>query len=170
MTLTQRITTKPGYRLLLIAALIAGGMTVDYRTNVKIDSTPIVIPEPAKHMELADYFDRKGSPHPERMATAVLETKKPRLLAAIAAVESSGGKETAVNKRSKAKGAFQVKQKHWGRVPNDVVEQALQADRILNDLYDENDGNLRKTLNAYGGSKDGKYARLVLSELQNVPR
>lgn len=149
-----------------ISALIIGAYAVSIEEQQKEIG---YVPEPSKWYELTDYFQRKGSPHPERMATAVLETQKPRLLAAIATVESNG-KETAKNKRSGAKGAFQVKEKHWGRVKHDVVEQALQADRILNDLYDEKDGNLRKTLNAYGGDTKGRYAVAVLKELESVPR
>ena len=149
-----------------VSALIIGA----YAASIEEQQHEIgYIPEPSKWYELADYFSRKGSPHPERMATAVLETQKPRLLAAIATVESNG-KETAYNKSSKAKGAFQVKSKHWGRVGHDVVEQALQADRILNDLYDEKDRNLRKTLNAYGGDTKGRYAVAVLKELESVPK
>lgn len=124
----------------------------------------------ARQIELADYFQRKGSPHPERMATAVLETKKPRLLAAVAVVESQG-KTTAYNRKSKAKGAFQVKEKYWGKVNRDVVQQALQADRILDELYNANNGDIKKTLNAYGGDKTKKqYANLILKELENVPK
>ena len=157
----------------ICASLICAGMTLDHTWKAREAAveqlSPRYIPEPSAHYDLADYFQRKGSPHPERMATAVLETKKPRLLAAIAAVESQG-KESAKNRKSGAKGAFQVKSKFHGRVSKDAVEQALQADRILDDLYDEKDGNLRKALNAYGGDTRGKYAKQVLAELQNVPR
>ena len=90
-------------------------------------------------------------------------------MAAVAAVES-GGKVNAINKHSKARGAFQVKEKYHGRVrihQGAEVAQALQSERILADLIEEK-GTLKKALNAYGGSSD--YARVVLAELQNVPR
>lgn len=158
--------------ILGVSALILGGYSAAYQYDhverFDNEKTVYVAPTP-QQIALTDYFQRKGSPHPERMATAVLETKKPRLLAAIASVES-GGKETAKNRKSGAKGAFQVKERHWGRVKHDAVEQALQADRILDDLYDESDGNLKRTLNKYGGDTRGHYAKMVLAELQNVPR
>jgi len=92
-------------------------------------------------------------------------------MAAVAAIESNG-KVNAVNKHSKASGAFQVKEKYHGKVPTHQgaeVVQALQSERILSELLEEK-RTLRKALNAYGGSSDGDYARLVLAELQNVPR
>jgi len=168
MSILYRVTHKPGYRVLLVIGLIIAGMNLDYQTEVQCEKTVQIAPTP-QQAALTDYFRRAGSPHPERMATAVLETDKPRLLSAIAKVES-GGKETAYNKKSRAKGAFQVKERHWGKVRPSAVEQALQADRILNDLYDEKDGNLRKALNAYGGDTKGRYAKMVLAELQQVPQ
>jgi len=81
----------------------------------------------------SEFFKRHGSPAPEQMAVAVTRTKRPALMAAIAVVESNG-KPEAVGDRGKSKGAFQVQERHWGKVPSDAVGQALQAERILEEL------------------------------------
>jgi len=122
-----------------------------------------------RHAAMSAYFESKGSPDPHRMATAVLETSKPRLMASIAVRESRGNPK-AVGDGGKAKGAFQVWPKHHGKVSKDVVEQALQSERILDELIAENNGDLRKALRAYNGEqKKNVYAQNILKELQNIP-
>ena len=177
MTLTQRISTRPCYRALAViaAVLLAHSGSLSHRVAeqpaTSCQADPLTIP-PTKHeSKLAAYFRSKGSPAPERMAHAVSQTSVPRLMAAVAVVESNG-KVNAVNRHSKARGAFQVKEKFHGRVrvhQGAEVVQALQSERILSDLIEEK-GTLKKALNAYGGSTDGVYARVVLAELQEVPR
>ena len=43
MTLTHRILTKPGYKILLVAALMATGMTVDYNSQIAVKQHPITV-------------------------------------------------------------------------------------------------------------------------------
>lgn len=124
------------------------------------------------HNKMASYFKSKGSRNPERMAYAVLRTGSPRLLAAMAVVESDGNsniRNTGFKKRHS--GAFQVNAKLHGRVPQDAVSQALQAETILNELVEHKP--LVAALNHYGGESDlkrGKYAYNVLAELNEVPK
>lgn len=106
-----------------------------------------------------NFFIRHGSPVPEEMAVAVTQTKRPALMAAIAVKESNGNPK-AVGDSGNAKGAFQVWGKHWGKVPSTATEQALQAERILDELVaDAPRGSLRRGLAAYnGGSRPPRAA------------
>lgn len=124
---------------------------------------------------MVSYFKRHGSCTPQLMATAVMETKRPTLMAAIA-VKESGGNLKALGDHKKSKGAFQVQPKHWKallhekRVSKDAITQALDSERILDALLAENNGNMRKALNAYNGDTiKKKYANKILAELQNCP-
>ena len=125
-----------------------------------------------KHQNFLQYFKRKGSPYPEEMAHAVLTTKSPRLMSAIAKCES-GGDYRIRSKGYKLQhdGAFQVNPKHWGKVPYDAIGQALQAETVLDSFLKDRKGNLVKALNDYGGDKTHRqYAKVVLAELRDVPR
>lgn len=87
----------------------------------------------SEQAEYRDFFKGHGSPASEQMAIAVTKTKRPAFMAAIAVVESNGDPK-AVGDNGASKGAFQVQEKHWGKVPTTAVEQALQAERILEEL------------------------------------
>ena len=122
-----------------------------------------------KQSKLAAYFKKNGSKTPEEMADAVLKTKSPRLLSAVAVRETGGNPNVrSTGYRKRHHGAFQVNPKHWGKVPHDPIEQALQAEAILTELTHEK--GLVAGLNAYGGDTRGKYAKMILTELQDVPR
>lgn len=117
---------------------------------------------------MSKYFKRNGSKSPEVMADAVLKTRSPRLLAAIAKIESSGNhnvRNTGYKRRHS--GAFQVSAKDWGRVSHDPAEQALQAERILEELTTTM--SIKKALATYGGDSTDKYGRKVLAEMRRVP-
>ena len=117
---------------------------------------------------LVKYFDKAGSKTPEHMAEAVLATKSPRLLAAIAKVETGGNTYVrGGGYKKRHDGAFQVNPKHWGKVPYDAVGQALQAEKILTELTEEMP--IKKALNQYGGDSKGRYAKTILAELSRVP-
>lgn len=104
-----------------------------------------------KHDKFATYFKAWNSPVPEVMAQAVMQTKMPALMAAVA-VKESNATPWAVGDSGRSKGAFQVQAKHWGDVPIDPIEQALQAERILEDLMrDDRRGSLRRSLARYNG-------------------
>jgi hypothetical protein len=117
---------------------------------------------------MTNYFKKAGSKTPEEMAYACLKTRSPKLIAAIAVVES-GGNHTLKNTgyRKRHNGAFQVNPRHWGKVPNDAVGQALQAEAILQELTETYP--IKKALSIYGGDSTSKYQRKVLAELVNVP-
>jgi hypothetical protein len=128
-----------------------------------------------RHMSMQRFFERKGSPDPARMATAVLETKRPKLMAKMA-IRESGADPKAVGDGGKSKTAFQMQERHWsklmheGKASKDPVVQALDSERILEALLAENNGNLRKALNAYNGDITRKvYAKNILSDLEKIP-
>ena len=128
-----------------------------------------------RQMSMSQFFKRKGSPDPQRMATAVLETRRPRLMAAIAVRESNGNPK-AVGDGGRSRGSFQVQAKHWKpllhekKVSKDPVIQALDSERIIDDLIAANNGNLKKALNAYNGDTKKKvYAKNILADLEFIP-
>lgn len=108
-------------------------------------------------------FKKYGSPEPEAMACAVTKTKNPKLMAAMAVVESNGN-HRAVGDSGASKGAFQVQAKHWGEVPSTATEQAQQAERILEELVASSRGSLLKGLSKYNGrgQQAKRYADKVL--------
>jgi hypothetical protein len=119
-------------------------------------------------IEMTKYFKKAGSKHPEVMAHAVLQTKRPKLLAAVAVVETGGNhKIRATGFRHAHSGAFQVNPRDWGKVPKDAIGQALQAEAILEELTETKP--LKKALAHYGGDSTDKYSRRVLAELVRVP-
>lgn len=118
-------------------------------------------------------FAKNGSSHPIEMGLAVCKTKNPRLMTAIA-IKESNGRPKAIGDSESSKGAFQVQEKHWGKVPNTATEQALQAEKILDELVASSPrGNLRSGLAKYnGGVKPPKssyrYADSVLKLMKEV--
>lgn len=123
----------------------------------------------SRKQAMVDYFRRNGNQTPEMMAEAVLHPaiKSPRLLAAIAVKENTPYTVRKGGYRKAHAGSWQVNAKHWGRVPCDVVGQALQADRILNELTQEMP--IEKALSVYGGDSTTKYQKAILAELVRTP-
>lgn len=116
------------------------------------------------------YFLKSGSKTPQQMAEAVLHTKSPRLLAAMATIETNGNhavRNTGYKKRHH--GAWQVNPKYWGKVSKNPVEQAKQAEIILEDLAKASNNDINSTLAKYGGDSTNSYAKRTLAELVNVP-
>jgi len=116
------------------------------------------------------YFKKaKAGIHAKEVAQAVKYSKRKRLTAAICMVESQG-KKTAYNKSSKTKGLFQVKEKYWNKVNvHSALAMTAQHDVIMDELMKCSGDNLNKALNMYGGDSKGDYAKVVLTELSNVP-
>lgn len=118
-------------------------------------------------------FAKNGSSHPIEMGLAVCKTKNPPLMAALA-IKESNGRPKAIGDSGLSKGAFQVQEKHWGKVPNTATEQALQAEKIIDELVASSPrGNLRSGLAKYnGGVKPPKssyrYADSVLKLMKEV--
>jgi hypothetical protein len=111
-----------------------------------------------KEVKYISEFVKHGSPNPIEMGIAVAKTKNPDLMTAIALKESNGNPK-AIGDGNASKGAFQVQAKHWGTVPNTATEQALQAEKILEELVQSSRGRLRSGLAKYnGGDKPSRVA------------
>lgn len=102
-----------------------------------------------EEVKMIEVFRKHGSDQPEAMAVAVHKTKNPPLMAAIA-IKESNGRPKAVGDSGASKGAFQV-QEHWGKVGLTATEQALQAEKILEELVASSHGRLRSGLAKYNG-------------------
>jgi hypothetical protein len=72
-----------------------------------------------------------------------------------------------MNRKAKGKcnekGAWQVRECYWGKVPKDLKGQAFQAERILNELLESNNSNMYTAVAKYNGSGAAsfKYASKV---------
>lgn len=122
----------------------------------------------SKKAAMIEYFKKAGSKSPEKMAEAVMSTKSPSLLAAIARVESDGNadiRKTGYKKQHD--GAWQVNRYLHGKVPSDPVKQALQAEAILKELTETLP--LKKALSVYGGDSSNQYQKTILAELERTP-
>ena len=120
----------------------------------------------AEQEEYRSFFARHGSPQPEAMAMAVTATKNPPLMAALAVVESNAD-PSAVGDGGESLGAFQVQPKYHGAVSASPVQQALQAERILEEIVQASRGRLRQGLARYNGGSNpppvsDRYAVKVL--------
>jgi len=107
------------------------------------------------------FYKHHGSPVPNVMAQAIVEVKpKNRPKVAAISIKESHGTPWAVGDKGKSKGAWQVQEKYWGKVPISTTEQALQVERILEELVAyEPRGSLRRALARYnGGTKPPKRA------------
>lgn len=120
--------------------------------------------------QLADAFEKAGSPDPHLMAKACRATSKPKIMAAIAIVESNGT-PTATGKAGE-RGAWQVIGKHHGKVSSNPVDQAKQAERILDELVAASPrGSLLQGLSAYNtGSYNSKVGRQYAMKVMEVRR
>lgn len=124
-----------------------------------------------EELKLASIFAYHGSTDPMVMAIAVRKTKNPPLMAAIAIKESNASPK-AIGDNGDSKGAFQVQEKHWGEVPTTATEQALQAEKILDELVASSPrGNLRSGLAKYnGGVKPPKSSYRYADDVLKIKR
>ena len=95
-----------------------------------------------------------GLPHLER----------PHYTMAQGYVESNLNKK-AVGKAGE-KGAWQVREKYWGKVPKSLIGQAKHSERITNELVKRNGGSLFIATVRYNGSgyQARRYAGKVLQK------
>ena len=130
------------------------------KAKTKITESPLTQEE----VKIAQFFIAHKSPDPARMARAVARRKRPALAAKQAVVESHANPKARGKKGEK--GAWQVIEKDWGKVPKTPEGQAIQNEKILDELLQKNKGDLRKALTAYNGTGPDarRYASLVLGK------
>ena len=174
----QRITRRPRNKhtwlqVAIYCVIFAGLMVVAGQSTTPPTPQPAVCHTACSgcHNPMSNYFRKAGSKTPEQMAEAVLATRNPRLLAAIHVAGEKCTPHTVRHGgyRHRYAGAWQVDARHWGPVSRDVTEQALQAELVITSLAQEHRGDIRRALNAYGGDSSGRYARVVLAELERTP-
>ena len=83
--------------------------------------------------------------------------QRPQLTLAQGLIESNCN-QYAVGK-SKDKGAYQVIEKYWGKVPKGHTAQAQQAERILDELLLACGNNVGRALELYNGGESNKATR-----------
>ena len=93
-----------------------------------------------------------------------IELKRPHITVAQGYVESNMNPK-AVGAQGE-KGAWQIKEEYWGKVPRTLDKQALHAEQVLDKILKENDGNIRVSLARYNGrgKKSRMYANKVMSK------
>lgn len=165
-----RILHKPGYKIVAITAIVLGVSTFEYHDEIRQKAGLYHQPLSQKETKIAEKMMEHGSPEPVKMAQAVAKTKRPALMAAIAITESNGNPK-AIGK-SKERGAFQVLEKHWGRVhPSSAMQQALHSERILDELIAEK-GSTDRAVMAYNGTGYAakRYQKKVLTLAKQIER
>lgn len=85
----------------------------------------------------------------------------PQVSLSIGTIES-GMKTTAVGKAGE-KGAFQVREKYWGKVPKKLKGQMKQHNDILLELMEANNHDINKAIKSYNGT--GKQAKRYLCKV-----
>lgn len=128
-------------------------------------------PKIEKIEKIEKMFTKYGSPVPKQMTNAVNATKRPELMAAIA-LQESDGTPWATGKAGE-KGAWQVMEKDWGVVSKNPIDQAMQAEKILDELLEASKGDVKKALSMYNGGsrppkKSYKYADSVITKWKKL--
>ena len=154
----QALPLKTAVRLLV---LLFSGMLL-YKCLAVHPVTPAT-PTLTHHDTLQTFFKAHGSPVPSVMASAVLQTRNPNLMAAIA-VKESNGTPWAVGDGGKSRGAFQVQSRFHGKVSGDPAKQALQAEKILEELVRASKGRFRRGLALYNGGHSAPRAGYVYAD------
>ena len=90
------------------------------------------------------------------------QLERPHLTLAQGYIESNMNRK-AVGKKGE-KGAWQVREKYWGKVPKDLLGQAKQAERILNGRSLENCNSMHIALIRYNGR--GRAAVLYANKVR----
>lgn len=132
---------------------------------------PYVAQVNAKELKLVEAFRANNSPVPHEMAAAVVNRKRPRLLASVAIIESNAT-PWAVGDAGEVS-AWQIIEDDWGPVGETTADHAKKAEDILEKLLKENNGNIRISLEKYNGGphpgeKSRRYAQKVIETINKV--
>lgn len=95
------------------------------------------------------------------MLLMVFNLERPTLTVAQGIVES-GLNPYAIGKVQE-KGAWQIREHIWGKVPKNIINQASHHEKIMNELIENKKGNIFKAISSYNGKgkKSKYYAKLV---------
>lgn len=120
-----------------------------------------------RHAKISACLKRHGSLYAEQVTQAVMATKAPELLAAIA-IRESNGNPYALGGRGQSRGAFQIQERWWGAVSPDVYAQARQASKVIDVLLMRHNGNMHKALSDYNNDSSGRYANYVIARMKEM--
>lgn len=117
---------------------------------------------------IAKFFIAKGVEDPVNKAVVIASESKYPYVAAAQAYRESRVKVAAVGNK-KEKGAFQVREKYWGKVPRSLEEQTRQHNKIMDDLLKEVE-TIPKAIQSYNGagSEARKYKQMVCNYIQEI--
>lgn len=154
------------YALILIFSIFLFVGHLEYRWDV--DKKPQAMPLSFYETRLAEFLVANQSPAPVEMAQAIVRAKRPKVAAAQAIVESNGSPK-AVGKKAE-RGAWQVREKYWGKVHEDPHRQLLQNEKIMDELLEASGNDLEKALRLYNGKgvESRRYARRVLAKMEEI--
>lgn len=132
------------------------------------ESTQQILETLALKVNIEDVAERNGSPDSERFATAVLNTRFPRLITGIGVAEKGGFDPAGRRGVRGEKGFSQIYESQWGPVGNSIEEQVNKTADILGILLAEANGREEVALRMYNAGLNweckaaGRYARNVL--------
>ena len=154
-------------RILLVTGMTIAAMGIAQCVKEPRQApAPVAVKVSKVETQIHAAFEKAGSPVPQQMTQACMKTKNPKLMASVAIVESDG--TPWAKGKAGERGAWQVIPKEHGQVSSNVDEQALQAERILDELRVADSGrSLRRALAQYNGgtkprAKSYRYADRVL--------
>ena len=163
---------KPGYALLIIGAAFVACASIDgpdFHADMSVRPKVDTVILTAKEARLAEFYAKEGSNEPIILAQATAKTKRPRLMAAVAVVESNGNVH-AIGRAGEVT-AWQIREELHGPAGVTVDDHAKSAERILEELIQESNGKLKEAVRKYNGSGPDavKYSKRVMAKLQEVP-
>lgn len=152
-----------GKAVMLTALVLLAGCV---KESAVAPPAPSPSPLTAKEQKLAEAFIRHRSPHPVELARVVARMKRPRLAAAQAIIESNANKHAVGS--SGERGVWQIIEKEWGAVSDDLKGQSDQYEEIMEGLIKGSQGNLRRALGKYNGDRSGRYAQKVMAQVARL--
>lgn len=150
--------------------VVAAVDSPDYHADMSVKPSIETRQLTGKEARLAEYFAKAGSDMPIEVAQTIISTaKRPRLMSAIAKVETQGRN---VRGKNGEVGVWQVMPEYHGPVdPHNLAEQLRQSEAILDELLEQTGGSLRGAVQAYNGSGPAavRYSMKVMREIREVP-
>lgn len=153
--------------LLMLVVVMSMGVAGNIDNQTVTDAKPA--PLSVKEQRLAEFFAKHGSPHPVELAQAVAPLKRPRLAAAQAVVETGGNKDLVG--RASERGVWQIIEREWSAVPQNLRLQAQQYEQIMEQMIREERGRLRQALSRYNSGHPTKslaYADKVMGLVKEL--
>lgn len=149
---------------LCVAAVVGALAIAGYVDRPDFDPPTVVSQPPLNDREqrVAELLIRHGAAEPTRLARAIVRTKRPKIAAAQAVVESNGRNVTGA---AGEKGIWQIIEREHGVVPDSIEGQAEKWEAVFEAYVRQSRGNVRQALCMYNSGRpdrSGRYADRVL--------